>query len=316
MTHYPRIDVHSHYVPEFYREALIAAGHSEPDGIRFIPDWSEEAALAAMDKIGVRKAYLSISSPGVYFGDAAAAATLARRVNEEGARLANEHPERFAFFASTPLPDIEATLTEIAYAFDELGAAGVVFETNFDGLYLGDDRLAPVYAELNRRRAVIFLHPTSPAAPCGGWESALPYPRPMMEFMFETTRSVTDMVLSGTLDRYPDIEMIVPHAGATLPLLASRIDVIGGRIAQQEEPMHKALKRLHFDLAGMPLPDMLRALLEVTEQSHIHYGSDMPFTPFFEVERHAAALDETALLDAASRSGIMAANTEALFDRR
>lgn len=297
-----RIDVHCHYLPDFYREALIAGGHHHPDGVPFIPEWSEQAALAVIDDLGIDTAYLSISSPGVHFGDDDAARLLARRVNEEGARMQRAHPGRFGFFASTPLPDIDGALAEIDYAFDELGAAGVVFETNFDGVYLGSEQLAPIYAELDRRNAVLFLHPTSPAAPCTGAAAALPYPRPLIEFLFDTTRSVIDMALSGTLDRYPNIQVIVPHSGAALPMLASRVDLFGGKKTGKPELMHRALRRLHFDLAGMPLPDQLPALLKVADPAHIHYGSDFPFTLVSEIATNLDGLDSMSLLDGTTLS--------------
>ncbi|MCP2281016.1 amidohydrolase family protein [Nocardia amikacinitolerans] len=316
-TDLSKIDVHCHYIPDFYRDALIANGHSRPDGIWGIPEWSEEGALAAMDKIGVAKAYLSISSPGVHFGDDTAARDLARQVNEEGARLARTHRDRFGFFASTPLPDIEGTLAEIAYAFDVLGASGVVFETNFDGMYLGNEHLEPVYAELDRRNAVLFLHPTSPAAPCTGHAPELPYPRPMLEFFFDTTRTVTDLVLSGVFERYPNIEVIVPHAGAALPILASRVDVIGARMAGKEgqDPMRNALRQLHFDLAGMPMPELLPALLSVADPSHLHYGSDLPFTPLPEVEAWAERLGSASVPGDGDIRKLLLANSEALLSR-
>ncbi|WP_040865348.1 amidohydrolase family protein [Nocardia exalbida] len=308
-----RIDVHCHYLPEFYREALVANGHSRPDGIWGIPAWTEGAALVAMDELGVTTSYLSISSPGVHFGDDAAARRLARRVNEEGARLARAHPGRFGFFASTPLPDINGALAEISYAFDELGAAGVVFETNIDGVYLGSERMAPVFEELDRRAAVLFLHPTSPAAPCTGSAPALPYPRPMLEFLFDTTRTVSDMVLSGTLERYPDLRVIVPHAGAVLPVLASRIDVIGAKSVGKIEPMRRALRRMHFDLAGMPLPEMLPALLSVADPRRLHYGSDWPFTPLHECVKSAMALSDSLLLAGSLNADVMHRNAARLF---
>ncbi|MFG2674738.1 amidohydrolase family protein [Streptomyces sp. NPDC048445] len=310
----PRVDVHCHYLPDFYRQALIEAGHSEPDGIPFIPQWSEEAALAAMDELGTATAHLSISSPGVHFGDDRAARRLARRVNEEGARLARAHPGRFEFFASTPLPDVDGALEEIVYAFDELGAAGVVLETNFHGTYLGDAALEPVLAELDRRAAVVFLHPTSPSAVCGGGtRGPLPYPRPMVEFLFETTRSVTDLVLSGALDRHSRLRVIVPHAGAALAVLASRIDLIGGKMTGTTKPMHTALRKLHFDLAGFPLPEQLPALLSVADPDRIHYGSDWPFTPLPEVKNAAAALDSTPLLAGDLHSRVMHDNAYRLM---
>ncbi|MFB8003714.1 amidohydrolase family protein [Nocardia sp. NPDC056000] len=308
-----RIDVHCHYLPEFYREALAANGHAQPDGIPFIPQWSENAALEAMDSLGVRKSYLSISSPGVHFGDDAAARDLARRVNEEGARLHRAHPDRFEFFASTPLPDIDAALAEIAYAFDELDAAGVVFETNFDGMYLGNEHFAPVYAELDRRSAVLFMHPTSPAGACTGAAEPLRYPRPMLEFLFDTTRTVTDLVLSGTLERYPNIRVIVPHAGAVLPMITARVDVIGAKMVGKTDPMRTALRRLHFDLAGMPVPEQLPALLSVADPEHIHYGSDFPFTPLPEIDINAKRLDAAEILQGGLLDKVMYENSVRLF---
>lgn len=313
-----RVDVHCHYLPDFYREALIAAGLSRPDGIPRIPDWSEESALAAMDEMNVSRAYISISSPGVNFSDPTSNRSLARRVNEEGARLTAAHPQRFGYFASTPLPDIEGAVAEATYAMDHLGASGVVFSTNFNGLYLGDEKLAPLYAELDRRNAIVFVHPTGPASSCsccGHVETSLPYPKPMMEFLFDTTRTITDMVLSGTLARYPNIKVIVPHAGAALPLLASRIDFMGRRFSQTDDPMHQALKKLHFDLAGMPLPDMLPALLRVANPQNIHFGSDWPFTPLPECKQNAAALDSSGLLEKGLLTQVMHDNAELLFSR-
>ena len=309
-----KIDVHCHYVPDFYRAALIASDLIRPDGIPAdVPAWSEQSALAAMDQLGVGKSYLSISSPGVHFGDDTAARALARQVNEEGARLARAHPDRFGFFASTPLPDVDAALDEIAYALDELGAAGVVFATNFRGIYLGSDRLEPVYAELDRRNAIVFLHPTSPAAPCTGAAPELPYPRPMLEFMFDTTRTVTDMVLAGVLDRHPNLRVIVPHAGAALPLLTSRIDAIGGMVTGKEQPMRKALRRLHFDVAGLPVPEMLPALRSVADPAHIHYGSDWPFTPLPRVQSLAAQFDTVPELGANWPDTALRENSQALL---
>ena len=316
----PRIDVHFHYLPEFYRNALAAAGQVHPDGMAAVPGWSEADMLDAMDRLGIERAYLSISSPGVHFGDDAAARALARRVNEEGARLTAAHPGRIGFFASTPLPDIDAALAEIRHAFDHLGAAGVVFETSFHGEYLGDERLFSLYAELDRRGAVLFLHPTTPGKPCGCGSAVVPtlgYPAPMLEFIFDTTRTVTNMVLAGVFDRYPNLRVIVPHAGAALPILAARIDLFGPTLESHNGPkspsMRDALRRLHYDLAGAPVPEMLAALLSVADPSRIHYGSDWPFTPTAACEQLAAALDGTPLLDAGLRVEVLRSNAERLF---
>ena len=202
-----------------------------------------------MEATGIAAAVLSVSSPGVHFGDDAAARRIARQVNEAGARTVQDHPRRFGLFASLPLPDVEGSLAEIEYAFDTLQADGVVLLTNARGTYLGDRALDPVFAELNQRGAVLFMHPTSPFCPvCHG--SSLDFPRPMLEFMFESTRAVTNLMLSGTLDRFPDIKLIVPHAGSALPVLAERIGSIAGALRPEtgsRTTVLQQLRRLYYD---------------------------------------------------------------------
>ena len=313
-----RIDVHAHFLPAFYREALIEAGLGQPDGIHALPAWDEESALQTMDELGVRTALLSISSPGVHFGDDARAADLARRCNDEGARLRRAYPKRFGQFASLPLPDVEASVAEATRALDHLGADGVVLETNHNGLYLGDPRLEPLYAQLDRRAAVIFIHPTSPACNCFA-RMAASYPQPMLEFMFETTRSVTDMILAGVLDRYPNLTIIVPHAGAALPALSERIELLLPMLSKEGAPkppsIARALRKLHFDLAGAPVPHLLDTLLSVTAPQHLHYGSDYPFTPAAVCDALARKLEETPDLSGALRDRIWRSNAVALFPR-
>ncbi len=290
-----RIDVHAHYLPPVYRAAALAAGHSRPDGMPALPQWSEAAALAQMDKLGVRKAFLSISSPGVHFGEDAAARQLAGAVNEEGSRLKAQYPERFGFFAALPLPDFDGALAELRHALDVLHADAVVFETNAHGVYLGDERLDQLFAELNQRGAVAFIHPTSPSCSCCT-ELALGYPRPILEFLFETTRSVTNLVLRGITTRFPRVRVIVPHAGAALPVVADRVAGFAGLLGLTPTPteaeLFTAFRSLYYDLAGFPLPRLLPALLTMADPTHLLYGSDTPFTPAPLVEQLLAKLDQ------------------------
>jgi len=308
------LDVHAHYLPPAYREAAIAAGHSQPDGMAALPDWTADAHVELMDRLGIAVSMLSISSPGVHFGDDAAARALARQVNEDGRRARDAHPGRFGVLASLPLPDVAGALDEIAYAYDELGVDGVVLLTNLNGTYLGDATLEPVFDELDRRHARVFLHPTSPVC----WEqTAFGRPRPMLEFFFETTRAVVNLVLNGTIARHPNIEVIVPHAGATLPVVADRIAAFTFALTDVDPAadVYADLARLHYDLAGFALPRQLDALLALTTAEHLHYGSDYPFTPDSVVELLAGQLDGAgdppgSLIETAT------ANTRRLFARR
>ena len=311
-----RVDVHVHFVPEVYRAALQRAGVDHPDGIKAVPEWSEDLALATMDRLDVEVAMLSISTPGVHFGDDAAAAELARAVNEESAAIASRHPGRFGSFASLPLPDVDASVVELRHALVELGADGAVIQTNHAGLYLGDVRLDPVYAELETRGAVLFIHPTTAHL---GEHLALGYPRPMLEFMFETTRSVTNMVLSGVLNRYPDLRVIVPHAGAALAVLANRVELLLPVLTPEGSApalsLREALGRFHYDLAGAPFDELLTALVSVADPRKLHYGSDFPFTPADACVALASRLDATHVLDKAHKAAIDGGNSAVLFPR-
>ncbi len=310
-----RVDVHAHFIPEIYRDALLAAGHGRPDGMPAIPPWSADEALAAMDALGIERAMLSISSPGVHFGDDAACRALARAVNDEGMRLKRAHPDRFDYLASTPLPDVDGALEEAERVLRQEGADGLIMETNHRGLYPGDSRLEPFWAQLDGDGAVVLIHPTSPACSCSARLDSL-YPRPMLEFMFETTRAVTDLVVAGVHERFPRVAFIIPHAGAALPVLASRVDAVTRFLMHDGKPvprLREAMRHLHFDLAGAPLPELLPALLSMADPHRIHYGSDYPFTPVVLCRSLLDALVQTPVLDAAQRRAVMGDNARALF---
>ena len=311
------IDVHAHYLPESYRAALLNNGHGQPDGFPQIPVWSAEEHVAVMDRLGIATSLLSISSPGVHLADEAAARDRARDVNETGRRAVVDHPGRFGLFGSLPLPDVDAAMAEIAHCSDHLDVAGFTLLTNIRGTYLGDPAFQPVFRELDRRGARLFIHPTSPSC----WEhTSFGRPRPMLEFFFDTTRAVVDLVLNGTVAKHPGIEFLIPHAGATLSMVADRVSVFARLLAVDPAvDVLRDLGRLHFDLAGFPVPRQLDALLTLTTLEHLHYGSDYPFTPEF-----AAAMAGERLAEVGDPPGslfdALRANTERLFpalaDRR
>lgn len=312
-----RIDVHAHYVPDFYRGALERAGHARPDGMPAIPGWSSASAIDAMDSLNIKSAILSITAPGVHFGDDAAARALARQVNEDGSKLVSDYPNRFGLFASLPLPDVEGAIAEAIYALDVLKADGVILETNHHGMYLGDAKLEPLFSELNRRNAIVFIHPTSPHCSCCATTS-FGYPRPMMEFIFETTRSVVNMLLSGVLDRHQNLRIIVPHGGAAIPVIAERIALLLSYTSanpMSRDQLFGLLRRMHYDLAGAPVPHLLGALLQIADKDKIFYGSDWPFTPLKAVTELAAKLDDTPLLDEQTRRLVYFENAIKLFPR-
>jgi 6-methylsalicylate decarboxylase len=250
------IDVHAHFLPEGYRAALATNGHKQPDGIPQLLEWSAEEHVAVMDRLRIQTSLLSISSPGIYFGDDADAVALAREDNEEGRRAVVDHPGRFGQFAALSLPDVDAAMAEIAYCRSHLDVEGFPVLTNVNGTYLGDPSYAPVFKELDRIGARLFLHPTSPSC----WQqTSFGRPRPMVEFLFDTSRAVVDLVLSGRIAHHPDLEIIVPHAGAALAMLADRVAVFGFVLdIDPAVDVIRDLGRLHYDLAASRCPGSTR----------------------------------------------------------
>ena len=312
MTVPGKLDVHAHYLPEPYRQALERAGHDQPDGMPAIPAWSADEHVALMDRLGIAVSLLSISTPGVHLAEGVAAKDLAREVNEAGRRAVVDHPGRFGLVGSLPLPDVDAAIAEIAHCVDHLDVDGFILLTNIDGTYLGDPDWEPVFRELDRRHARVLIHPTSPVC----WEhTSLGRPRPMLEFLFDTTRAVVNLVLNGSIARHPDLRLVIPHAGATLPVIADRVALFSLALGTDASvDVLRDLGRLHYDLSGTPIPRQLDALLAITTLDHLHYGSDYPFTPDF-----VAALATDALDGAGEPPGSLAeamrANTRALFPR-
>lgn len=303
-----RIDTHAHFLPDFYREALSAAGHEKPDGMPAIPPWSESAHLSFMSEQGVTKSYLSISTPGVHLqpGDDAAAAKLARQCNNLAADLSRRHPAQFGSFASIPLPNIDLALAEIAYVFDELHADGITMLTNYHGVYLGDSRLEPMWSELNRRKAKVFLHPTTPCtcdAATGQVHRFQPmsYPNPMMEFFFDTTRAVVNLILTGTISRHPEITFLIPHCGAALPPLIDRFSSFATRILATDdvkfsvEDIYRIFRqRFYYDLAGFAMQNQIHGTLRWAGPDRLLYGSDFPYTPPQGIKFQADVMDKVA----------------------
>lgn len=311
----PLIDTHAHFLTPEYVRAAQRAGHIHPDGMDDWPTWNVTEHLALMDRWGVATSLLSLSSPGTHFGDDAQARALSRHVNEAGAALRSAHPDRFGHFASLPLPDVDGSLAELAHAMDHLASDGVALETNAQGSYLGDARFEPLYEELNRRRTPVFVHPTSPPH---AEALALGRPRPMLEFLFDSTRSVSDLVFHGVLQRYPDIPWIFTHGGGTLPLLAERMELFRTVFAKGGtalDPVPEQIGRLWFDMAGTPFPHQIPALTAAFGSERLLYGSDYCWTPAPGVDAQIASIGAAPQPPGDTWHALTTRNAHRLFPR-
>ncbi len=309
-----RIDVHHHIVPREYVEALADIGVETPGRFPF-PDWSPEATLELMDQNGIATAMTSITAPGVYFGDDAFARDLARRCNEISAGLVSDHPKRFGAFASLPLPNVDAALLEMEYALDTLRLDGVGLLTSIGNKYLGDPVFEPLFDEIDRRNAVVYTHPNIPP---GFDVPELIWPAPLMEFVFDTTRAATNLVLSGTLERHPNIRLILSHAGGAIPYIAGRIaladdnplvsrNIPNGAIA--------ALECFYYDTALSATRYALPSLKELADPTHILFGTDYPFAPEGVMGKTISGLEEHGGFDATAKRAIERDNAARLFSR-
>jgi predicted TIM-barrel fold metal-dependent hydrolase len=216
-----RVDMHHHFMPQHYmaeEHERSAATHNLPPSAMM--QWTAQQALDVLDKADVQFAVASISTPGVWYGDVALGRRLAREWNEEAAKTVHDHPTRFGFFAPVPLPDTEGSLQEIDYALGTLKADGINFLSNYDGKWLGDPAFAPVMDELNRRKAIVYVHPTF--APCC-MNTVAGLPPQTYEFPYDTARTIVSVIVNGTTTRCPDIKWIFSHAGGAITGIIGRL---------------------------------------------------------------------------------------------
>jgi predicted TIM-barrel fold metal-dependent hydrolase len=268
-----RIDVHHHIAPPKWLADVLDRDLLQPA----TRNWSVEKSLEDMDRGGVASAAVSVTNPGLWFGDMAQSRRLARDSNEFMARMTHDHPARFGFFAAMPLPDVDATLQEIAYALDTLKADGIGLFTSYRDIWLGNDAFTPVMAELNRRKAIVFVHPT--AAPC--CMNLIPDVAPgVIEYGADTTRAILGILCSGAAVRLPDIRFIWSHAGGSAPFFAGRIEASIPRLKDHATRLpHGAIhemKKFHYDVAGAANRGALVSLLEMVAATQVLFGTDYP----------------------------------------
>jgi predicted TIM-barrel fold metal-dependent hydrolase len=265
------VDVHHHFVPPGYEAALKA------NGIRPVR-WTLQASLEEMNKSGIATAILCLPPPSITFGDLPFGRKLSRESNEAAARIVGEHPGRFGSFAAIPYADIEGSLAEIRHALDTLRADGIALMTSYGGKYLGDPAFWPILEELNRRKAVVYTHPTSPAC-C---TRTLPLTSiNTIEGPVDTTRTMASLMFAGGAARFPDIRWIFSHSGGVTPFLLSRFERHGAEARDSKEkmpdgPMHE-LRKFYYDTAQGNHPGALFALMQMVPVSQVLYGTDYPF---------------------------------------
>jgi predicted TIM-barrel fold metal-dependent hydrolase len=307
-----RIDVHQHIIPPAYAAWLRSKGVHDAAG-RDLPDWSIEDALRTLDENQIASAILSVSTPGVHLDASrkhdAEGRSMARAVNEFAAQVARDHPDRFGFFATLTLPDVDGALAELAYAFDALGAAGVVLLANTHGNYLGAPDLEPLFAELNRRRAVVFVHPSTLEGP-----RVAGMPPFAADFLLDTTRAAFLLVRNGVVRRYPDLKIILSHAGGFVPYASHRLAVtVTGETQRSPLDVLEDFRSFYFDTALSGSPAALPSLLAFAKPGHVLFGSDWPFAPSIIVQYFTGQLDAYAALDDAGHAAIDRRNAEVVF---
>src|SRR5690606_28881468 len=312
-----RIDVHHHIVPPFYVEAMNRAGYGNIGGVPF-PRWGKADLDRSFDVLGIRKAILSVSSPGVAVEDTGLERELARRVNEYCADLVRAYGPRAGAFASIPVSSAKAAIEETGFALDRLGLNGVCLFSSISGTYLGDPRLDEYMEYLDSRNGIVFLHPTLPLERM--WPDVSIDP-PLVEFVFETTRAVANMLYNGIFERFPNIRFIVAHLGGTIPFVSWRLGLFehSAREAFRDfrrrcpRPVSEYLASLYYEVAVSCSPGNLRNVLSFVPAEHVLFGTDYPFAAQSFIDLNSATLDEPGLLDATVLQKISHENAERLF---
>jgi 6-methylsalicylate decarboxylase len=304
-----RIDVHYHIAPPGWSEALASRGIMQPAW----NGWSVAKAVEDMDRDGIGLSITSITIPGLWFGDNDNARRLARDCNDFAAKMRSDHPGRFGIFGALPLPDVDGSLAEIAYALDVLKADGIGLLTSYGDKWLGDPAFEPVFAELNRRKALIYTHPN--LANC--CRNLIPtVPAAVVEYGSDTSRAISEIIFGGTAKRYPDMRIIFSHAGGTLPFLVERLVVQArapGMAAQLPDGPLAPLAKFYYDTAQAAMAPPMAALRKITAVSHILFGTDYPYRTAGE---HVRELRQSGMFNARELQAVEHDNAVALLPRR
>jgi aminocarboxymuconate-semialdehyde decarboxylase len=306
-----RIDVHQHVVPPFYASALPTHG-GDPSGT-VIPQWAPESAIDFMDSQEIATGILSLTAPSVVHWNQSERPEMARRVNEYTSGLVAKRPDRFGNFVTLPLPDVDSALRELEHGIDTLRADGVILLSNYAGKYLGDAAFEPVWAELDRRQAVVFVHPGQPPLPTAAGVAG-----PLVDYPFDTTRTAVQLVLNGIVDRYPGARIILAHAGGFLPYASHRFAELARVFrpdAASPTDILASFERFYFDTALSSSPAALPSLKAFAGSGRILFGSDFPYAPSDVGASFTAKLNAYDDLTADEHQAINHCNAWTLFPR-
>ncbi|MBO1198201.1 amidohydrolase [Staphylococcus simiae] len=307
-----KIDLHAHYLSPGFNKFLDDYFDGKGDGVA-TPPFSPQDYLALMDKLDIDYGVLSISSPHISAAPDKEMLELADEVNHYAADIAQQHADKIGFFATLPLPLVDESIAMIDDALDHQHAIGFTLPTNARGIYLGEDQLDAVIHKLNERHAVVAIHPNEPKPNIKVMsEEILP---PLMEFIFDTTRTIIYMSQKNVFSKYPNIKWIVPHGGALLPVIAQRIN-LGNKmfaVGKQPDDIEQVMHSLYFDLAGKVIPYQLQNILQCVDPNKIVYGSDAPYTTDQVVTMLANELEQTDMVDDAMKENMLYNNALALL---
>lgn len=312
------INSHTHFVLPVYYNAVMKHGADKEDGFPMPTHWSIEENVEFMDEVGVDVSILSLSTPHPHWGDDQESRELCRAINEGIAEDIKKFPERFRFMGTLPLPDVAGSIAEAKYTLEKLGAAGVKVPSNAGGIYLGNKILEPLYAELNKLGATVFIHPSRPHVLSAGVFTS--GPMPIFEYLVDETRTVIDILTAGVLERYPNIKFILPHVGAFMPTVIDRLARISKHLVEtgfmkENVDIYGSMQKFYIDISGDVLPRNFDNLMTMAAPEKILFGLDYPHTKRETLVKNAPVVKEFLHKKyPAAAELILGSNAAALFN--
>lgn len=314
------IDVHHHARPASYFEALIASGRNSLGGRALPPPWTVDGALRDMDAVGIEAAMLSSPDADLLYRDRAIALSMSRLLNDLFAETIAAHPRRFGAFASLPMPHLDDALREVELSLDQRRLDGVMLSTSYDGRYLGDPAFDPLLRELDRRGCPVMVHPVTPL---GRERLQLDFPAPLLEYAFDTTRCIANLLRHDVATRFPRLMLVFSHAGGALPWMVSRLSLMPLMLdpahemdaARDRERIERGLRSFHYDVAMSASGQVIGFLRDIVGIERILFGSDYPLVPQAYVAATRDAVASASMLEADERRAINRGNAVRLLPR-